>query len=249
MARDRRRFPIQDRAPDVSGPRTDDEVIPDERRRRNLSLRSWVGTAGLVEVSVKDTWLPDSVARNDAVASVEWRSEGWIARWTIARQGHGKVARALHLEAEGRETPDSGITADMLRSLSPAQAVAASQEPNLIPPIERILMQWAEHTRETTGPVDSAERTKPGRPRVDEDEVALVALAYLEEAKDGRGVHRRLAARFHMAESTVRDRISMARSRGYLTPTKQGRRGAEMGELLAEWMRERGYSASEGAEE
>lgn len=71
-----------------------------------------------------------------------------------------------------------------------------------------------------------------GRPPLDDELLEQVALAYLEEAKRGRGLTRRLAARFDRPEETVRDWIHACRVRGYLSPGAVGRRGAQPGERL-----------------
>lgn len=40
----------------------------------------------------------------------------------------------------------------------------------------------------------------------------------------------------------------MCRARGFLTPTKQGRRGAQMGAELKHWLADRGVQVTEGEE-
>jgi len=71
-----------------------------------------------------------------------------------------------------------------------------------------------------------------GRPPLSDELLEEVALAYLEEAKRGRGLTRRLASRFDRPEETVRDWIHACRVRGYLSPGVTGRRGAQPGDRL-----------------
>jgi transposase len=51
-----------------------------------------------------------------------------------------------------------------------------------------------------------------------------VAHAYLREAINGPGLHRRLADLFNRPEPTIKDWIKAARDRGYLSPAVPGRR-------------------------
>jgi len=71
-----------------------------------------------------------------------------------------------------------------------------------------------------------------GRPPLPDELLEEVARAYLEEAKRGRGLTRRLAARFGRPEETVRDWVHTCRVRGFLSPGVAGRRGAQPGERL-----------------
>lgn len=77
-----------------------------------------------------------------------------------------------------------------------------------------------------------AEGPRRGRPPLDDDLLAEVAHAYLEEATSGRGLIRRLAHRFDRPEPTVRDWVAAARKRGFLSPATPGRRGGTPGERL-----------------
>jgi hypothetical protein len=71
-----------------------------------------------------------------------------------------------------------------------------------------------------------------GRPPLDDELLEEVARAYLDEAKRGRGLTRRLAAKFGRPEETIRHWIHVCRDRGYLSPGVTGRRGAQPGERL-----------------
>lgn len=240
-----RRFPIQEQPAEVRSLHPDDQIPIDEREQRRADKNSVLGISGLIRASEIHDWSPDEDVRNDAVATIEWRHEGWVARWTIARSGSTLVARALHLEPIDRATPAGGITADMLRSLSPSRAVAASAEPGRASALDEVIMRWTDKTRDELGPPERPMDRKPGRPRVEDGELAIIALAYLEESAAGPGLHKRLAARFQMSPSTARDRIWMCRDRGYLTPARQGQRGAESGPLLNEWLAGQGLGNRE----
>ncbi|WP_225840298.1 hypothetical protein [Streptomyces sp. NK08204] len=73
-----------------------------------------------------------------------------------------------------------------------------------------------------------------GRQALPDDLLKKVAEAYLRETAHGRppGAVKRLAAEFDRPEETVRSWIARARSRGWLGPSRQGRRGAEPGPRL-----------------
>jgi hypothetical protein len=73
---------------------------------------------------------------------------------------------------------------------------------------------------------------RKGRPPLPDELLEEVALAYLEEAKSGRGLTGRLAARFGRPNETIRDWVHACRKRGYLSPGTTGRRGAQPGERL-----------------
>lgn len=81
--------------------------------------------------------------------------------------------------------------------------------------------------------VTAARQTRRGRPPLPADLLERVARAYLEEAAEGPGLLRRLSGRFARPEATVRDWIAAARTAGYLTPARHGRRGAGPGPRLA----------------
>ncbi|MFV8165308.1 hypothetical protein ACNQVK_24985 [Mycobacterium sp. 134] len=72
-----------------------------------------------------------------------------------------------------------------------------------------------------------------GRPELSDELLVDVAEAYIQEAGRGRGAINRMADIFNRPEATIRDWISIARRRGYLAPTKPGRRGAAPGPRLS----------------
>jgi hypothetical protein len=71
-----------------------------------------------------------------------------------------------------------------------------------------------------------------GRPELSDELLIEVAEAYVWEAGRGRGALKRMSEIFDRPEATVRDWITLARRRGYLAPTKAGRRGAAPGPKL-----------------
>ncbi|WP_405204071.1 hypothetical protein OG795_00035 [[Kitasatospora] papulosa] len=77
-----------------------------------------------------------------------------------------------------------------------------------------------------------AQPAQRGRPPLDADLLHAVAHAYLREAINGPGLHRRLADLFNRPEPTIKDWIKAARDRGYLSPAVPGRRAAGPGPLL-----------------
>ncbi|AYV32277.1 hypothetical protein EES41_36580 [Streptomyces sp. ADI95-16] len=77
-----------------------------------------------------------------------------------------------------------------------------------------------------------AQPAQRGRPPLEEKLLHRVARAYLREAANGPGLHRRLADHFDRPEPTIKDWIKAARVRGYLSPAVPGRRAAGPGPLL-----------------
>ncbi|MFH9829081.1 hypothetical protein [Streptomyces bobili] len=71
-----------------------------------------------------------------------------------------------------------------------------------------------------------AQPAQRGRPPLEEELLHRVAHAYLREAVNGPGLHRRLAQLFDRPEPTVKDWIKAARERGYLSPAVPGKRAA-----------------------
>ncbi len=78
-----------------------------------------------------------------------------------------------------------------------------------------------------------AQPAQRGRPPLDGELLRQLAHAYLREAVNGPGLHRRLADLFDRPEPTIKDWIKAARERGYLSPAIPGRRAAGPGPLLA----------------
>jgi transposase-like protein len=79
-----------------------------------------------------------------------------------------------------------------------------------------------------------------GRPRLPDELLAQVAVAYLDEVTRGRGLMRRLAERFNRPEETLRDWVQTARRRGWLSEATPGRRGAMPGPRLQQALEPRG---------
>ncbi len=77
-----------------------------------------------------------------------------------------------------------------------------------------------------------AQPAQRGRPPLDGELLHRLAHAYLREAVNGPGLHRRLADLFDRPEPTIKDWIKAARVRGYLSPAVPGRRAAGPGPLL-----------------
>lgn len=73
-----------------------------------------------------------------------------------------------------------------------------------------------------------------GRQMLSDDLLRQVAEAYLRETAPAQppGAMGRLAAEFDRPEETMRSWITRARARGWLGPSRKGRRGAEPGPRL-----------------
>lgn len=172
----------------------------------------------------------EGVEQTDAGLAVEILGGGWRARWVLTQQAGVSVVRSVTLEPDSAITPPGGVTTNLLRELSPQRALAAV--------VEGIPQAIDMYSR----PGETSE-SKPqgGRPRVSDDELARVASTYLAELQSGQsGITTRMRlALGYPKDSTVRDRIRMARERGFLTATKRGRRGGGPGPSLLEMQQTR----------
>lgn len=206
-------------------------------------------------------WSHDDDAR---VCEFTWwgPSPEWDVIGEVHRQGSALLVRTLRLVPHGSDL-DALIEEPSVLA-RPGSVPASTVTPALLRkiPLQRLLAQvhaqLLEHARgpEARGPValqrsqgqslavsaqwirhlDQVDQPRPpGRPRVGDPELRLVAEAYLEELEFGHGLTRRLADRLELRPATVRDRIAGARARGYLGAAAQGQRGAAPGpRLLAE---------------
>lgn len=228
----------------VGPPLVGESVVPDERVRRQAvdehlktfldipeSKRRQRRRAAEKRYGVR----PDDQVTTDAVAGVEQVDQDWNVRWVLAEQDGGVVARSVLVEPASRVTPPGGVTADMLRQLSPSTAAATggteAARRGDEPAWSDLLANMAGR-RDEMGP-RQPRRKSPGRPRLDDDILRRVAIAYLAEVKLGRGVLARMSLRFKRPEPTIRDWIRAARREGFLMPaTKPGRREAKPGPRL-----------------
>jgi len=92
--------------------------------------------------------------------------------------------------------------------------------------------EMTEEQRQALENSSAIEARRRGRPELSDELLIDVADAYIWEAGQGPGSLRRMSELFDRPEATVRDWISQARRRGYLAPTKAGRRGAAPGPKL-----------------
>lgn len=251
----------------ISDRSRDDRLAPELRERRRRVIEGEATFDGDLRESrerelARAGVLPDGEI-TDAVSALTKQSEDglWVARWVLAEQGSGLVVRSVTLEPIGRATPSGGVTANLLRELSPARAAlevavgegSADASAYWVQDLDdgtitrepaRVYLRWAQEDVKAHGPART-ERRRPGRPALADGIVAAVAEAYLHELRGGRGVLSRVrdqmaAGMGRKPESlpveTVRDWIRIARSRDFLTGApKQGKRGAGAGPRLIEF--------------
>lgn len=127
----------------------------------------------------------------------------------------GRILAWAHEAMADREWHDKGLT---MLGLSGRKIVPAPE--------------LADHVRAALERTAAVPAPRKGRPPLPDELLEEVALAYLEEAKRGRGLTRRMATRFDRPEETIRDWIHTCRARGYLSPGAPGRRGAQPGSRL-----------------
>jgi hypothetical protein len=255
-----RRSRFANSAAEVEPPSSDEQVTPEERLRRRLAdvKAGSPFDAESIEAfrskmqAARETYevRPDAEVATGARAAVEQESDDWRARWVLVDQDGQLVVRSIHIEPDGQATPPGGVTTNLLRELSPSAAIAASAA-RLAGKLDRtkfedLRLMWAEQDAREHGPMQTG-RTS-GRPRLGDEHLAAVALAYLDELQGGRGVLRRLGERFDREPETMRDQVRIARQRGFLTPALgSGRKGAAPGPQLIKLMSE-GTSEGESSD-
>lgn len=237
-----RRSRFANSAPEVEAPTSDERVTPDERLNRQLAdieIRRGVGR-GKADLADRIGGVPpDADVATGAVAAVEQGSHDWRARWVLVDQDGQLVVRSIHLEPDGQTTPPGGVTTNLLRELSPSAAIAAGAA-RLAGELDRtswedLRLIWVAHDVHEHAPMQAGHIS--GRPRLSDEHLAAVAVAYIEELGHGRGVLRRLGKRFDREPETMRDHVRIARERGFLTPALgAGRKGAAPGHRLIELM-------------
>jgi len=123
-----------------------------------------------------------------------------------------------------------GVTGQLLRLLSPPRILAACAE--------RLIAQGHQLHHMSDKQRDLLARIDQGRPqhaKVDDDQLAAFAGRYLTLYHRGAPQLRdQLAREFGLTTIQVRDRTNQARRRGYLTPGRRGRAGADPGPRLLE---------------
>lgn len=228
-------------------PSTDETVTPDVRDSRALeTLRAITFDkpfGAKLHRRLEGQGLGQAAPRNDATVALDDLESlpGWKVRWVFADQGDRLVVRSLLIEALDLITPPGGLTANTLRSLSPAAACATAGELREVRESERRSQALFLHEARSQAP--EGEPRRRGRPGLSDHFLAQVALAYLGEMPKGRGVLRRVGAIVSPPEykgqaipdETVRDWVHKARTRGYLGPApKAGARGGAPGPKLLE---------------
>lgn len=220
-------------------PPTSDEQITEQQRllRANARLsaqifrRSDLGHGFGVQ--------PDEEVSTGAIASVTEEADGWRARWVVVREAESIIVRSLHLEPIDRSTPHGGVTANLLRELSPMRAISAAavrvSENFSGGTFSDLRGRWAGRDAQTHGPGPEPPTTRRGRPPLTRDHKAQLAEAYLEEM-DRRDTMGRLGKRFKRAPATIRSQVLRLRSEGFLSAAlAQGRKGAVPGPELIQW--------------
>jgi hypothetical protein len=185
----------------------------------------------------------------DRVRRAAARNLWWIAYGSLVYAEDGSlVIGSFSIAPQSLSLSESGdvflgVTADLLRVVSPARIIADAVRylrttATLIEGIERFLPEAPrapEVQKEALRRIEAA-RIRPQR--VPDDEIAALAARYVTLYRRGnRRPTAQLAAEFGLTATQVRDRVHRARHElGFLTPGKQGRAGAEpTPKLLARW--------------
>lgn len=141
------------------------------------------------------------------------------------------------------QTPPALINSDVLRRVPLGDIITRTERqladdswrtegvrsfpgPNLMPD------QLTDEQRRALENSSTSAARRRGRPELSDELLIDVAETYVWEAGRGRGALKRMSEVFDRPEATIRDWIAMARRRGYLAPTKPGRRGAAPGPNL-----------------
>jgi hypothetical protein len=162
----------------------------------------------------------------------------WVVYGSIAVATDGSLvieSLAVGPAFEGqfsREGDDiaQGVTGQLLRLLRPPRVLAACAE-RLTADGHR-LQQMPDKQRDLLARIDQG---RPQHAKVDDDQLAAFAGRYLTLYHRGaRQLRDQLAREFGLTTIQVRDRTNQARRRGYLTPGRRGRVGANPGPRLLE---------------
>ena len=171
----------------------------------------------------------------------------WLMRGLVASPLGGGPSVVKTLSVEPWPWPpfahEHDITGTVLRDIDIGrmrdQALA---ELKALPVIAEVAKQLAERgvdvptieispeAREAGSKATLRKRGRPSRPVSHYREVAELCLELA--AAGARGIHREIANRSCVTESTVKDWIRRCRELGYLAPTKPGRHGFERGPNL-----------------
>ena len=141
---------------------------------------------------------------------IDETESGWRLRYGVSEQGGRLIIRSLLIEPIGSETPPGGVTAKLLRTIQLWKAMTLLDAPAYGPPT----------------PFKPPPKRSVGRPRLSDDLLHKVAIAYLEEQHHGPHLMARVAERFGTSETRARDWVRRARQEGFLTAAGQGRKGA-----------------------
>jgi hypothetical protein len=158
--------------------------------------------------------------------------------------GHDNYLHPDEQDPVDADDPPALITSDILRRI-PLGGIIARVERDLpddswrnegirhVPGDDRLFPDdLSDDQRRALENTRTLTARRRGRPELSDELLIDVAQAYLDEARLGPGLTRRLAERFDRPEPTIRDWITTARRRGFLGPTAPGRRGATPGPNL-----------------
>ena len=234
----------------IDSPGSEDRYTPEIRRARRRAMQSERTWEKNLRAAVDGVTPPKAESRSDATVVWEQTSsdEAWLVRWVLADQGSALVVRSLTIEAAGRATPAGGVTANLLRELSPAgicaaawevrgdlvekEADARAQGLRVIGETDdgrlvidesaswAMLLRWERNEARDYGPA-VAEKRRPGRPALSGEFLATVAIAYLDELPKGRGVLARVARRLEAEQHRKKGSIPVETVRDWVSVARR----------------------------
>jgi hypothetical protein len=179
----------------------------------------------------------DPRPRRGSLANLWWIGWGHVERAADGALVIGSLGIAPHHRDDSpRSDVALGVTAEVLRAISPARILADA--------IAHIQTsgRWLEDIEQLGGPSmpeaqrQAIERIKSGRIRhspVSEDEIEAIALRYLSLYRSGiKRPLRQIASEFGITRDQARDRVRRARELEFLTTGTPGRAGAGPGRRL-----------------
>ncbi|MFF0127304.1 hypothetical protein ACFYTG_16480 [Streptomyces mirabilis] len=211
----------------------------------NVPSDQWLVTLG--DFVVSRNTRPVGELNPRELGRAEWVSDdkriGAVANLVLAPDGSVGVSQVV-IGAMRQDYPERMVTSSVLREIPlgtvVADATKALLEAKKRQPQQAVLQDV--QTDEFKQLLRDSVRPQPGKTRQLSDQLLkTVALLYLEEYGAGRGMQKRIAERLgellgeSVADTQVRDWISAARRRGWLTTGQAGRRAAGPGwKLLGE---------------
>jgi hypothetical protein len=183
---------------------------------------------GQVEVTTT-AW---SLTRDKHGPYMERRLEGWLVVCRLAFKGTQIVTTGLHVtRPPDAQRPPAAITTGFLRKVGIATGVqwVSTFSREVAAELNHPIFEAGDIFGGLARPIARGQRSRRGRPRLDDRYLAELARDYARFAKRSEAPHRELMALHRLPTlATSKLRIREARARGLLTPGTRGLAGGKL---------------------